>query len=131
MIALQESPALLDVGSRIEVVAEWVRLTLEAAGIVIIAVGAAGALWALARGALARRQMRFTPIRLRLARYLTLALEFQLAADILETAIAPEWPKIAQLAAIAAIRTALNYFLSREMREERAATAGESALPAA
>jgi uncharacterized membrane protein len=38
---------------------------------------------------------------------------------VLETAIAPEWSKIGQLAAIATIRTALNYFLGRELREER------------
>ena len=54
-------------------------------------------------------------IRLRLGRWLALALEFELAADILRTAIAPTWDQIAQLAAIAAIRTALNYFLQQEI----------------
>jgi len=38
---------------------------------------------------------------------------------VLETAILPEWTKIGQLAAIAAIRTALNYFLSKELGEEK------------
>jgi uncharacterized membrane protein len=41
------------------------------------------------------------------------------AGGLLETAIAPEWAKLGQLAAIAAIRTALNYFLSREIADER------------
>ncbi len=54
-------------------------------------------------------------IRLRLGRFLALALEFELGADILRTAIAPSWSDIAQLAAIAAIRTALNYFLQQEI----------------
>jgi uncharacterized membrane protein len=54
-------------------------------------------------------------IRLRLGRWLALALEFELAADILRTAIAPSWTEIGQLAAIAAIRTALNYFLQQEI----------------
>jgi len=54
-------------------------------------------------------------IRLRLGRWLALALEFELAADILRTAIAPSWGDIGQLAAIAAIRTALNYFLQQEI----------------
>jgi uncharacterized membrane protein len=58
-------------------------------------------------------------VRLRLGRYLALALEFELGADILRTAIAPSWSQIGQLAAIAAIRTALNYFLQKEI--ERAA----------
>jgi uncharacterized membrane protein len=47
-------------------------------------------------------------VRLRLGRWLALALEFLLAADILETAVAPTWEEIGQLAAIAALRTALN-----------------------
>ena len=54
-------------------------------------------------------------IRLRLGRWLALALELLLGADILRTAVAPTWSEIGQLAAIAAIRTALNYFLQREI----------------
>ncbi len=54
-------------------------------------------------------------IRLRLGRWLALALEFELGADILRTAIAPTWGEIGQLAAIAAIRTLLNYFLQKEI----------------
>lgn len=38
-----------------------------------------------------------------------------LAADILLTAVAPTWDEIAKLAAIATIRTALNYFLQKEI----------------
>lgn len=56
-------------------------------------------------------------IRLRLGRWLSVVLEFLLAADILRTAIAPTWDDIGKLAAIAGIRTALNYFLQREVRE--------------
>jgi uncharacterized membrane protein len=54
-------------------------------------------------------------IRLRLGRWLALALEFELGADILRTAIAPTWTDIGQLAAIATIRTLLNYFLQKEI----------------
>jgi uncharacterized membrane protein len=54
-------------------------------------------------------------IRLRLGRWLALALEFELGADILRTAIAPTWTEIGQLAAIATIRTLLNYFLQQEI----------------
>ena len=56
-------------------------------------------------------------IRLRLARSLAVALEFALAADILKTAVAPTWGVIAQLGAIIVLRTLLNYFLEREIRE--------------
>jgi uncharacterized membrane protein len=59
-------------------------------------------------------------VRLRLARWLAVALEFALAADILRTAIAPGWDEIGKLAAIAALRTALNFFLQREIEQNEA-----------
>lgn len=58
-------------------------------------------------------------IRLRLGRWLALSLELLLGADILRTAVAPGWSEIGQLAAIATIRTALNYFLQREIESAR------------
>lgn len=57
------------------------------------------------------------PIRLDLGLSLALALEFLLAADIVGTAVSPRWNEIAKLAAITGIRTFLNYFLHREVRE--------------
>lgn len=59
---------------------------------------------------------RKTEIRLQMGRWLSLALEFELAADILRTAIAPSWDEIGKLAAIVALRTLLNYFLEREIQ---------------
>jgi uncharacterized membrane protein len=55
-------------------------------------------------------------IRLTLGKSLALALEFLLAADVLRTAVAPNWDDIGKLAAIAALRTLLNYFLERELK---------------
>ena len=40
------------------------------------------------------------------------SLELLLGADVLATAVAPTWDEIGKLAAIAVIRTTLNYFLS-------------------
>ena len=53
-----------------------------------------------------------------LGRWLAVALEFELAADILNTAVTPTWNDILKLAAIATLRTALNYFLEREIQQE-------------
>jgi uncharacterized membrane protein len=61
-------------------------------------------------------------VRIRLGRWLALALEFELAADILRTAISPTWNEIGQLAAIVVLRTSLNYFLQKEI--DRAAQRG-------
>lgn len=65
-------------------------------------------------------------VRLRLGRWLAVALEFELAADILRTAIAPTWKEIGQLAAIAVLRTGLNYFLQQEIDKAAARQRGET-----
>lgn len=57
-------------------------------------------------------------VRMYLGRWLSLALEFEVAADILRTAVAPTWMQIGQLAAIVVLRTGLNYVLQRELRGE-------------
>lgn len=56
---------------------------------------------------------------MRYARWLVAGLTFQLAADIIETAIAPSWEKIGKLAAIAVIRTFLDFFLEKDLTEIR------------
>jgi uncharacterized membrane protein len=92
---------------------------VEAAGALIIFVGAVIAFVRFARAAIRPASLDpFARLRLNLGRYLVLGLEFQLAADILRTAVAPNFSELAQLAAIAAIRTALNFFLGREIKEE-------------
>ena len=97
----------------------WLRLGVEVVGAGVVALGFAVGLWTFARAALARGHADAYPgVRLLLARYLAVALEFQLAADILSTAIAPTWDAIGRLAAVAVVRTGLNYFLGREMRDE-------------
>lgn len=103
---------------------DWLRLGIETFGAIVIAVGLVAAAVTFVRrlggsAAGTPHQSRLQGARRILAHYLAVALEFQLAADILATAVAPSWDQIGKLAAIAAIRTALNYFLSREMAEEK------------
>lgn len=98
----------------------WIRLGVESVGAAVIAIGILVALAGFLRGALRNDAAAFTGIRLGFARYLALGLEFQLAADILSTAVAPSWDQIGKLAAIAVIRTGLNFFLMRELRESGA-----------
>ncbi len=66
-------------------------------------------------------------VRLRLGRWLAVALEFELAADILRTAVAPTWNEIGQLAAIVVLRTVLNYFLQQEIDKAEARTPAHAA----
>ena len=96
-----------------------VRL-VEAAGALIIFTGAC-----LAAGRFVLTAVRsggdheFVDVRLDLGRHLALGLEFQLASDILSTAVAPTYEEIGKLAAIATIRTVLNYFLRKEIEAEK------------
>lgn len=56
---------------------------------------------------------------LRFARWLVAGLTFQLAADIIETSITDDWQSIARIAAVALVRTFLNYFLELDVAEVR------------
>jgi uncharacterized membrane protein len=58
-------------------------------------------------------------IRITLGRWLALALELALAADILRTVMVPSWDEIGKLGAIVVLRTILNYFLEREIEQEQ------------
>jgi uncharacterized membrane protein len=100
--------------------AETVAFCVEAAAAFFIAIGAAEGLYHVLR--------RFTPhagssiigrkeIWVRFAVWLLLALEFELAADVLRTAISPTWDDVGMLAAIAAIRTGLNFFLEKDIEK--------------
>lgn len=62
----------------------------------------------------------FNRIRMRFGMWLALALEFQLGADILATTVSPKFDELIRLAAIAVIRTFLNYFLGKEMEAQLA-----------
>jgi uncharacterized membrane protein len=105
---------------------QWLRLIVETTGACIIGLGVVVAATQFVRALIPPQVESYNGIRLTLARYLALALEFQLGADILSTAVAPSWDQIGKLGAIAVIRTGLNYFLTREMHEEKS---GESLVP--
>lgn len=96
IIAIDALALLIIVAGTLEVVVASLR---------VIAVGASG------------RDQR--DVWLRYARWLVAALTFQLAADIIETSISTGWEAIARIAAIAVIRTFLNYFLEKDLAEIR------------
>ena len=113
----------------------WLASGTEAAAAVIIALAAIEAtvrsLWLFVPGVQSRMGARAPQdakeeVRLRLGRWLAVALEFELAADVLRTAVAPTWNEIGQLAAIVVLRTALNYFLQKEIDKAEARREGRT-----
>jgi uncharacterized membrane protein len=109
----------------------YVAMGVEGAAALVIGLAAVQAVARALRAFLGRTQGHEgegrDQIRLGLGRWLALGLEFELAADILRTAVAPTWNEIGQLAAIAALRTLLNFFLQKEI--ESFARRGEVVPP--
>lgn len=101
-------------------IAEIVALGIEAAAILFVVVGALEAAIASSRHAFRRRT---TPVDRRaiwlgFAGWILMSLEFALGADVIRTAISPSWDDIGKLGAIATIRTALSFFLTRDIEHE-------------
>jgi uncharacterized membrane protein len=55
-------------------------------------------------------------LRLQLGQSMVMGLEFQVAADILRTALRPTVNDIVLLAALISVRTILNFLLERELK---------------
>ena len=99
--------------------AAMVALLVEGVAVLLIAYGAAEAFVNSARHFFRRphdagwRKALFV----RFGIWLLLGLQFALGADIVRSVISPSWNDIGQLAAIALIRTFLNYFLERDLSD--------------
>lgn len=93
---------------------------IDALALVVIAIGTMEAfvvgVWATLHRPDGHRRR---DVWLRYARWLVAGLTFQLAADILETSITTSWDAVGRIAAIAVIRTFLNYCLDRDLDDVR------------
>jgi uncharacterized membrane protein len=103
-------------------IAGHIALGVEVTAALIIGIGAVEALVRLVKPTTeSGRRAPFAKHReifVRFGVWLMLGLEFELAADVIRSAISPNWRDIGQLAAIAAIRTVLNYFLAKDIMEQ-------------
>jgi uncharacterized membrane protein len=98
-------------------IATVLALAVEAMAVAIVAYGAVDAFVRLLRTGLGRSATHGErkAVWQRFGVWLLLGLEFELAADIIGTVISPTWADIGELAAIAVIRTFLNYFLEKDV----------------
>jgi uncharacterized membrane protein len=99
--------------------ADYAGLVAEVSAILVIFYGTLEALVRTLRATVGRAAHEGwrKEVWSRLGMWLLLGLQFALAADIVRSAIAPTWNEIGQLAAIAAIRTFLGFFLERDLSE--------------
>jgi uncharacterized membrane protein len=97
------------------IVVGYLRLTVEAIGAAIIAIGALLTICRYLLSLVDLRNDSTSDLRLYLGRFLVLGLEFQLAGNILATAVSPTVEAVELLAAIVVIRSVLTYFLQKEI----------------
>ena len=94
------------------------KITIESIALLILAFAIVKAVRSLVfRNRRMDREIKLAQVRLDLGVALALSLEFLLAADIVATAVSPSWDALGKLAAISAIRTFLNFFLEKEVKE--------------
>jgi uncharacterized membrane protein len=101
------------------VIVQWIRFAAESLSVIIITIGMAVTVYVILTAYRTSSRKAYNEVRFTFSRYLVMALEFELAADIIGTAISPTWDQLGKLAVIATIRTFLNYFLQMEMRAEK------------
>ncbi len=92
---------------------EILEFALELISVACVLLGLIKTLWLASQ--LKDQPPGFRQVRVCFGSWLALALEFQLAADILATTVAPNKEELVRLAIIALIRTFLNYFLAKEL----------------
>jgi len=115
-----QDPVFLKAGEELlHEMALTIKIFLEFLAIFIVFIACLGAINKIIRSSLriSSRTQLINNLRLNLAHALALSLEFLLAADIVGTAVSPDWEAVGKLGAIAIIRTFLNYFLEKEVEE--------------
>jgi len=101
----------------LNIATEYALVVIDMLALIVIAAGTIEAFFGGLRAILSSAdEHRKRDVWLRYAGWLVAGLTFQLAADILETAVTSNWDAVAR---IAAIRTFLNYFLDRDLAEIR------------
>ena len=100
----------------VQMIAHHVALAIESLAILVIALGSIEALVRILAAVVSGQELgEARVIWMRYAQWLVAALTFQLAADVASTAVAPDWSEVGHVAAIAAIRTFLAFFLDRDI----------------
>jgi uncharacterized membrane protein len=96
------------------------RFVLEALSVATVLLGLLATSSQLLNNSMGRLRQRrpLAGARITFGSWLSMALEFQLGADIVATTTTPSGPNLIQLAAVAVIRTFLNVFLARELETE-------------
>ena len=105
-------------------VLEHVAVVIDLIGVAIILYGFVVSLFAFLAGEARRLRhggsiLACHKVRLELGAYILLGIEFMIASDIIHTVLSRELNDLIFVAALVAIRTAISFFLGRELAEAR------------
>ena len=111
-------------------VLEWVSAAIELAAIALLVIGAARFMLGVAIAEVARtgreRVRRTNRERIELGGYILAGLELFIVADIIRTALTLALGDLLFLGLLVIIRSAISFFLDRELKELRNELAGSS-----
>lgn len=100
----------------LQAIVGYLIIFVEACGAFVLSAGVLRSIIGYVRSYVFHHDTKRLPkLRISLGQSMVLALEFQVAADILKTGLSPTWEDILLLGAIIALRTILNYLLEREL----------------
>ncbi|MFH1533554.1 MAG: DUF1622 domain-containing protein [Nitrospirota bacterium] len=103
-------------------VVHYISIFFDSAGVLAVTWGGIAALIYLLSGFFSKKTKKNQQYYMYKSRKvfmtkIVLALEFFLAVDVIRTVVKPTWTTLGQLGALVVIRTALTYFLSKELEE--------------
>ena len=101
--------------AELNAIMEYLVIIVEACGAIVIMMGAIRSIIQYIRSFFGHIALSTRKIRFKLGQSMVMGLEFQVAADILKTALSPTWKDILLLASLIGLRTLLNYLLEREL----------------
>ena len=129
--------AIIDAKGLLEQIAHVLELAatgIDLFGIALLLFGFAVSFAALMRklfqgAGLAKTLQDLTDVRLQLGVYILVAVEFMIVSDIIHTVISRRLEDLAFVAALVAIRSAISFFLGRELADARREAAAAAAAP--
>jgi uncharacterized membrane protein len=102
-------------------VLDWVAALVALVAIAVMLIGTARFLWGFAEAEIKREESARARVinreRVELGRYILAGLELFIVSDIIHTALSLALGDLVFLALLVAIRSAISYFLDREIRE--------------
>lgn len=109
----------MDTYTIIELILGLISNFFTIVGTVLITYGGLRATYKVIMLEVFRRSYKYDSIRRQLTDKIIFGLEFYIAADVIETVLAPTTEELIILGAIVGIRTVLGYFLGKEAKEYR------------